>query len=96
MGYNIHSSIIAINASIFLPKPHLTMNPTAIVSLALIALAAGHGFISQPRMRGAIKTQRAVGSLAGEDVVGQRGWSYCPHCLNVRPPNPLQPSRPAL
>lgn len=63
----------------------LYCSPVHAIALLLLAVgAAGHGFVTDPRMRGAIKTQRASGSLADEDVVGQRGWSYCPHCLNVR------------
>lgn len=61
-----------------------TTRTSALLLLLLAVGAHGHGFCSDPRTRGAIKTQRACGSLAGEDVVGQRGWSYCPHCLNVR------------
>lgn len=50
---------------------------------ALLAIVDGHGFVSEPRTRGAYWTQRPVGNIvSSEAVVGQSGWSYCPHCQN--------------
>lgn len=50
---------------------------------ALLAAVDGHGFVSEPRTRGAYWTQRPVGNIvSSEAVVGHSGWSYCPHCQN--------------
>lgn len=54
---------------------------TALLAAAIVTCTTAHGFCSQPRVRGAIYTQRPVGNLAGENDV-KNAWSYCPHCQN--------------
>lgn len=56
---------------------------TLLFGVAQLAPVNGHGFLSQPRARGAYWTQRPVGNIvSSESVVGPSGWSYCPHCQN--------------
>jgi hypothetical protein len=53
------------------------------LATALVTAAAAHGFMTEPRSRGSLLTQRPVGNkVDGEGEVGSQGWAYCPHCQN--------------
>jgi predicted carbohydrate-binding protein with CBM5 and CBM33 domain len=51
----------------------------AVLSL-LAATTDAHGFVSQPRMRGALKCQRNV---VPQVMDASAPIDYCPHCLNA-------------
>lgn len=45
----------------------------------LVVMASGHGFMTEPRQRGSLQTQRPVKpQVMTEDAE----IDYCPHCLN--------------